>query len=442
MRLTAGRGKVCAIVTTRLSFVVAESTSMRFRLIATAAVLAAMARFGGATASAQPLGIELHNTMMPASGGMGGVSITRPQDLMSAVNANPASMTQFDGNQFMFGGGFAEASFELNQTGNAVLPGVTPFSAESGAPGGALGNMGFNRQISLLGVDGNLGFGLVSTAGGGVDFRSVPASNGSSANILILNMVSSLGVNLTERLSIGSSVALGTGFFDGPFVGNGAMVSAYGLRAGLGINYELTDFTSTGFYWQSKQNFNFEDAVSLQLFNNTFTPTFDVRMDLPPTLGWGVANSRLLDGNLLLAVDVVYKQWSDADLFEAIYRNQWALQFGTQYSWNRLRLRAGYVYAQNPFKTITVTTAGGISPPGGVPAVSYIQALLASPNQNRLSVGLGIVDIVPGLDFDTFAGGMFAESTATGPFTTVRMDSWWIGGGVTFRFGRSGVTKS
>jgi long-chain fatty acid transport protein len=395
-----------------------------------------------APASAQPIGIELQNTMMPASAGMGGASIARPQDLMSAVNANPASMTQFEGNQFMFGGGFAEASYELDQTANAVLPGVSAFSAESGTPGAALGNMGFNRRFSLLGADANLGFGLVSTAGGGVDFRFVPQSNGTSCDLLILNMVSSLGVKITDRLSIGSTVALGSAFFDGPFVGNGAMVGAVGLRGGLGVNYEVTDFTSTGFYWQSKQNFNFEDAISLQLFNNTFTPTFDIRMDLPPTCGWGVANSRLLDGNLLLAVDLLYKQWSDADLFEAIYRNQWAVQLGSQYSWNRLRLRAGYVYAQNPFKTINVTTAGGISPPGGIPAISYVQALLASPNQNRVSFGVGIVDIVPGLDFDTFAGGMLSESTSTGQFTSVRMDSWWVGGGVTFRFGAGGVSKT
>jgi long-chain fatty acid transport protein len=303
-------------------------------------------------------------------------------------------------------------------------------------------NIGFNRQISILGADANLGFALVSTAGAGVDFRYVPESNATSSNILLLNMISTLGVNLTERLSIGTSVALGTAFFDGPFVGNGAMVSAYGLRAGLGINYDVTDFTSTGFYWQSKQNFNFEDAISLQLFNNTFTPTFDVRMDLPTTYGWGISNRRLFDGNLLLAMDVLYKQWNDADLYRAVYRDQWAVQFGSQYGWNRLRLRAGYVYAQNPFKTITVTTAGGVSPPGGIPAISYVQATLASPNQNRVSVGVGIVDLLPGVDFDAFGGGMFSESTSTGPFTTVRVDTWFVGGGVTFRFGSNGVTKS
>ena len=42
---------------------------------------------------AQSFGIELHNSLMPASGGMAGASLTRPQDLQSAINGNPATLT-------------------------------------------------------------------------------------------------------------------------------------------------------------------------------------------------------------------------------------------------------------------------------------------------------------------------------------------------------------
>lgn len=37
-------------------------------------------------AHAQTFGIELHNTLMPASAGMAGTSLARPQDLQSAIN--------------------------------------------------------------------------------------------------------------------------------------------------------------------------------------------------------------------------------------------------------------------------------------------------------------------------------------------------------------------
>ena len=406
------------------------------------AILVATCAAWESSARAQPLGVELHNTMMPAAGAMGGASIARPQELLSALNGNPATLTNFDGSQFQFAGGWAYANFDLTQTGNVVVPGITPFTANSGAPGAAIGNIGLNRRTNLLGFDANFAFGLISNAGAAVDFRSVPESNGTSSNLLILELMSGFGVQLTDRLSVGTNLALGTAFFDGPFVGNSAMVSAYGLRNTVGVQYELTDATSAGFYWQSKQNYHFEDAVSLQLFNGTFTPTFDVRMDLPSNLGWGIANRRLLDGNLLLAFDVVYKQWSNADLFRAVYRDQWALQFGSQYRINRLRLRAGYVYARSPLKDVTDVTIGGIAPPGGIPAVSYLQATLAAPNQNRISAGIGLVDVLPGFDLDLFAGGMFSESAATGPFTSVRVDSYYLGGGATYRFGRNGVRAS
>jgi long-chain fatty acid transport protein len=93
-------------------------------------------------ARGQSFGIELHNTMMPASGGMAGVSIARPQDLQSAINGNPATLTQFRGTQFSFGGGWAEGTYDVTQLAPLPLVNVAPFSAKSGTPGAALGNIG------------------------------------------------------------------------------------------------------------------------------------------------------------------------------------------------------------------------------------------------------------------------------------------------------------
>ena len=46
----------------------------------------------------------------------------------------------------------------------------------------------------------------------------------------------------------------------------------------------------------------------------------------------GVANTALMDGNLLMAVDLVYKLWDEADLFKSVYNNQFVVQIGSQYS--------------------------------------------------------------------------------------------------------------
>ena len=46
-----------------------------------------------------------------------------------------------------------------------------------------------------------------------------------------------------------------------------AMTNAYGLRASLGMSYDLTDDTTLGAYYQTRQHFRFEDAVRIELLN-------------------------------------------------------------------------------------------------------------------------------------------------------------------------------
>ena len=101
-----------------------------------------------------------------------GTSIARPQDLVSAINGNPATLTRYHGTQFTVGGAFAGSTFDLNRTGNTLLPGITPFSAKSSWPGSDLPNLGVTQDFSTLGFPVTLGLGVVSTAGGGPVFAT------------------------------------------------------------------------------------------------------------------------------------------------------------------------------------------------------------------------------------------------------------------------------
>jgi len=83
----------------------------------------------------QTYGIDFRNTLMPASGGMAGTSVAAPQDFISAINANPAALTQYRGTNFTLGGAFAEATVNLTQSAPAPALGVAPFSAKSSTPG-------------------------------------------------------------------------------------------------------------------------------------------------------------------------------------------------------------------------------------------------------------------------------------------------------------------
>ncbi|MCO6454308.1 MAG: hypothetical protein J5I93_03245 [Pirellulaceae bacterium] len=392
----------------------------------------------GTVALGQTFGVELHNTLMPASGGMGGVSIARPQDLTSALNANPAALTQFRGTQFTFGGGWAEPTFNLTQTSNIPVVGpnplIEPYSAKSTAPGTPVGNIGVTQDLSELGLPATFGIGFITTAGGFIDFRHVPESHGTNTGQVIFNMPVALGVDLTDRLSVGASLSLGIAFFDGPFVGVGGMTPDYALRGTVGGNYLLSPTTTLGAYYQTAQSYTFDDAFLLD--PGPGQTAVDVNMDLPQNIGLGAANNSLMNGCLLVGVDVVYKLWNDTDLYGAIYDNQWVVQVGAQLTRGRYRLRAGYVWAENPIDDTPGRNLGGVVQPGDLAAVRYTQGLLAITSPHRISFGVGIVDILPGIDMDLMAGGMFRDTEQLGSFTTTSIQSYWIGAGLTWRFGR------
>jgi long-chain fatty acid transport protein len=400
-------------------------------------VLASLAG-GASTAFGQSFGIELHNSLMPASGGMGGVSIARPQDLTSAINANPAALTQFRGTQFMFGGGWAEPTFNMTQTSDIPVVGpnplIEPFSAKSTAPGTPVGNIGVTQDLSELGLPAAFAIGFITTAGGFVDFRQVPESHGTNTGQTIFNMPLALGVDLTDRLSVGVSLSLGIAFFDGPFVGIGGMTPAYALRGTVGANYLLTKTTTFGTYYQTEQSYKFENAFLLN--PGPGQTAVDVRTDLPQNIGFGVANTSLLNGRLLVGVDVIYKLWDEAALYGTVYDNQWAVQVGAQLTRGRYRLRAGYVWAENPIDNTPGSNLGGVVQPGDLAAVRYTQGLLAITSQHRISFGVGVVDVLPGIDLDLMAGGMFRDAEQLGNFTGTSIESYWIGAGLTWRFGR------
>lgn len=381
-------------------------------------------------AHGQSFGIESYNTLMPASGGMGGTSIARPQDLTSALNANPASLSQFQGTQFLFGGAWAEPTFNMSQTAPIPLLGITPYDAKSTAQGVAGANIGVTQSLEAMGLPATIGLGFISNAAGGADFRHVPQSNRTNSAVTVLELAASAGVQLTERMSVGATAFVGTGIFDGPIGGLSGLTTDYALRASLGVNYDLTEHTTLGAYYRTEQQFRFDNAVQFPV-----GPSLDINMDLPQNVGLGIANDALMDGRLLLAMDVLYINWDSAQLFRTVYQDQWVMQLGAQYSLDCYRLRLGYAYAQNPIDPLPFGDLGGVFPPGGPPSLRYAQGLLAVTSQHRISAGIGLVDVLPGVNMDLAAGGMFRDSEQLGPSTATAISSYWISFGLSWRFG-------
>jgi long-chain fatty acid transport protein len=401
---------------------------MKYRF---ASVLLVLSILAAKPVLAQNFGVELLNNVKPASGGMAGTSIATPQDVQSAISGNPSTMTQFHGTQFSFSGAWIEPTYNLTVDMPAPVGfGVMPFTnAKSDAQGIAAGNIGVTQDVMVKGMPVTIGLGLVAGAGAGVDFRHVPESNGTHANIVALDIIAGFGIDLTDRLSAGASITLSNATMDGPFVGITGSSSDYGLRGTVGFDYEVTRNTTVGAYWKTKVGYTFEN-----IFNVPTTRTYlDVDADRPEILGLGISNSSLMDGCLLLAFDAVYQNYSDTALFGAIYNDQWALQFGAQYTVNeRVKVRMGYAWNENPMRDVVGDSAGGITV--GAAHVQYIEALFAAIPQHRVTGGVSVRDVLPGVDMDLFAGGMFEESQTFGT-TTARVKSYWVGTGLTWHFG-------
>ncbi|MDP6721621.1 MAG: hypothetical protein QGF59_23340 [Pirellulaceae bacterium] len=101
---------------------------------------------------------------------------------------------------------------------------------------------------------------------------------------------------------------------------------------------------------------------------------------------------------------------------------------------DRVRLRLGYAWNENPMLDVVGNNAGGVFPPAGSAHIQYIQALFAAIPQHRVTAGVNIQDVMPGVDMSFFAGGMFGESQRFG-VTTATVKSYWVGTGLTWHFG-------
>jgi long-chain fatty acid transport protein len=227
---------------------------------------------------------------------------------------------------------------------------------------------------------------------------------------------------------LGAELALGSATLDGPFTFATSATPDYALRASFGLTYNVNRCTTIGAYWLTEQQFKFNDFVQI---NGPPNPFRQVSMSLPNTYGIGIANEQLLDGRLLLAVDFKHLDWSGTDFFGALWKDQFVMHIGAQLTtWRCYKLRAGYTYADNLTRDITAPTIGGVTPQAGI---DYFQALFPAINQHRFAMGVGVPDVIGGMDLDFFAGGMPRSTERTGT-TGASVASYWIGLGMSWKF--------
>jgi long-chain fatty acid transport protein len=301
--------------------------------------------------------------------------------------------------------------------------------------------VGVTQNYDVYGKSVTFGMGLSSLSGAGAEYRGrAPGTilNNYTEEYLVLGLTTGIGVQLTDRLSVGASATLGIGFEQFGFLGssfaNNAMANAYALRGTVGADYALNDCNTVGFFWQSPMAFSFNDAVQITSLAGSTTYQ-DMRITQPNTYGLGLANHALMDGKLLLSADVYYIPWSTAALWQDVFIDQWAFAVGTQYTRGDYKFRAGYSYSTNPIDHNVGSNLDGY--PVGQSYVQLVQAA-AVPlvYKDRLTIGVGKEGLlVPNLDVDLFAGFLFQGSDSFGPHTTASLAMYYVGAGFTWKFG-------
>lgn len=81
---------------------------------------------------------------------------------------------------------------------------------------------------------------------------------------------------------------------------------------------------------------------------------------------WVVGAAWGKGGPLLLETDWVWKNCSEASLYKDVWKDQWLLAVGGQYSTGPWKLRAGYHYSSNNMRNKPNNTLGGLTGLGAV----------------------------------------------------------------------------
>jgi len=390
-----------------------------------------------APVKAQSYGTEIFNITQPASAGMAGVSLTRPQDSTSALFGNPATMSLYRGTTFTFGGAWVEPSIHVTHDGFVTKDvGGGAFSGRSEAEGSLIGGFAVLQDLEpFMGLPITMGLGLNPGMGGSASFRELPGSAGTTADILALDLTSGLSMRVTDKLSVGATFILSFAIADLALVQSSGATNDYAAGGSFGANYELPMESSIGVYYRTRMRYTFDAMFGIDPPGRNRPTNFrDINMDRPDVVGLGLSNQSLMDGKLLLAFDMMFINWENARLLKSMYKNQWAFGVGSQYQMNRILLRAGYAYNTNPMRDDVGIDVSGFNIGGA--AVNYFQATQApSISQHRITAGTGVRDIIPNVDFDFFVGGQLRAAQDFGTHTSGSYLAWYTGFGLTWHFG-------
>lgn len=362
-----------------------------------AACVVAMVVVGSSAASAQGI---ISAGAGPINRSMAGASTAAPVDF-GASYWNPATLSFLEHDEVLLGSELIIPS--LHYTG--LLPagsinGVLPLISRQGtsrSDSGVASNIAVGASFKLQ-PDSPLtmGLGIFGLVGGGVNFagsyttptfgpRQPPRYFGLGpiyANTALLAIKPMASYRVGERLSVAVAPVITTGtvqfspafFAPGPpdQYGIATFPTAtnsrpfWGAGFELGLFYEVNEAWNVGFSYKSPV---WQERWSYNTFNPDLSPRrIGTQADVPAIYSWGVAYKGI--ERLLVDVDLRYIDYRNAALWgDSLdsgglnWKSIFAVAIGGQYQLtDRLTLRGGYLYNQNPIHE--VETLFNVQAPG------------------------------------------------------------------------------
>ena len=270
----------------------------------------------------------------PTSRAMGGVGIADAQDSISAIFANPATLSQLDGDQFNFTGTYFNPTVKAKVVSPPYPYGVGVWSGKSQDAAFSIPAIGLSHKIN---ENFTFGLGAYGVSGMGVDYRNIDPMN-TNTKVSVMKFVTALAYK-HGNFSYGIGLDLD---YQGADFGQG-LSHNYALGARIGANYQYERW-KFGLVYVTPQNVNHE-----RIFDFDGDHIYDkLKLENPAQYGFGV--SYKFSDRVTSAVDVKYYDWNSADGYKDFnWDSQWVYAWGLSYkATDKLVLRVGYNYGKNP----------------------------------------------------------------------------------------------
>ena len=189
----------------------------------------------------QAFGVELQASTLPASGGMGGTGIARPQDLQTPLALNPATLSQFKGTQFSFSRRMGRTNHHPGQ--QAIHPWATgnhsAVRSEVEAPRFHCRQCRSDSRPDRARATGHGRYRPADRFGTRRELQSGHRQQRTAADMQVLQTMMGAGVESTDRLSVGFLGMVGSAAMDGIFAGTTSSTPAYNLPRRVGSHLRV-----------------------------------------------------------------------------------------------------------------------------------------------------------------------------------------------------------